>query len=296
MDIRRIAVIGAGVMGTVIAQDAAAHGMEVVLIDRQGEALARALKHIEDNLDAELKRWGITNAEKKLILSRIRKADDIQEARQTDIVLEAIPDDLAMKRDLFARLEEGFAPGRRNVTFISTTAVLPIGEIARDMKDKTCLIGAQLLISASSSGVLEVARSEFSSQATVDSVRELAQRMGKTTVDVQDQPGHLSARLVVPVINEAAALYQKKTATKEDIDTAVCLGTGCSRGPLALADAIGLDTVLAWSEYLFRVSGEAQFRPQPILQDMVRQHRLGVKNGEGFYTYASTSEKPEEKL
>lgn len=296
MDIRKIAVFGAGVMGTGITQDAAAHGLEVVLVDRMEGSLTCALKRIESNLDRELERWGITTAEKKLILSRITCTTEYREALDTSIVVEAIPDDLATKRIFFAQLENGCneTSPHKIMTFVSTTAILPITDIAQDMVDKTRLVGMQFFTPVPSTRVAGVTGGIFTSQEAVSAAGELARRMDKSVVAVHENPGYLTARLIVPFINEAITLYQEGTATKENIDTAMHLGFGFDKGPFALADEIGLDVILGWSEYLFHESGEMQYHPQALLRGMVRQHHLGAKTGEGFYVYMASAEKSEE--
>ena len=297
MEIRKIAVFGAGVMGAGIAQDAAAHGLEVVLIDRTEEGLAHARQSIEDSLNQELQRWGITGSEKKVLLSHIRFTLDRHEAGNVDLVIEAIPDDLGAKQDLFAQLETQFeetCPGR--VTYVSNTAVLPITDIALKMVNKDRLVGMHFLAPVPAIKLVEMVRGVHTSQNTVDRAKELARRMGKTPVDVMENPGYITARLVVPLINEAIMLYQEGTASKEDIDTAMRLGFGFNKGPFALADQIGLDVVLGWSQNLFHELGEARYRPLSLVQNLVRQGHLGVKTGEGFYRYEPCVENGEEKI
>jgi 3-hydroxybutyryl-CoA dehydrogenase len=144
--------------------------------------------------------------------------------------------------------------------------------------------------------LVEMVRGVHTSQNTVDRAKELARRMGKTPVDVLENPGYITARLVVPLINEAIMLYQEGTASKEDIDTAMRLGFGFNKGPFALADQIGLDIVLGWSQNLFHELGEARYRPLSLVQNLVRQGHLGVKTGEGFYHYEPCVDNGEEKI
>ncbi len=297
MEIRKIAIFGAGVMGAGIAQDAAAHGLEVVLVDRTEEGLSHARQSIEDSLNHELQRWGITGSEKKVLLSRIKMTVDSKEAGCVDVVIEAIPDDLGAKQDLFAQLESQFeatCPGR--VTYVSNTAVLPITDIASKMQNKDRLVGMHFLAPVPAIKLVEMVRSVHTSQATVDCAKELARRMGKTPVDVMENPGYITARLVVPLINEAIMVYQEGTASKEDIDIAMRLGFGFNKGPFALADQIGLDVVLGWSENLFREFGESRYRPLSLVRNLVRQGHLGMKTGEGFYRYEPVTDNGEEKI
>jgi len=231
MEIRKVAVFGAGVMGAGIAEDAAAHGLDVVLVDRTEEGLAHARKSIETSLNLELQRWGITSSEKKILLSRIKFTLDVKDVGATDVVIEAIPDNLAAKQDLFAQLEaqlEQLCPG--SVIYVSNTAVLPITDIGLKMQNKDRLVGMHFLAPVTTIKLVEMVRSVHTSQATVDRAKELARRLGKTPVDVLENPGYITARLVVPLINEAIVLYQESTASKEDIDTAMRLGFGFNKG------------------------------------------------------------------
>ncbi|MCE5192707.1 MAG: 3-hydroxyacyl-CoA dehydrogenase family protein [Candidatus Cryosericum sp.] len=297
MEIRKIAVFGAGVMGAGIAQDAAAHGLDVVLVDRTEEGLAHARKSIETSLNLELQRWGITSSEKKILLSRIKFTLDVKDVGAVDVVIEAIPDDLAAKQDLFAQLEaqlEQVCPG--GVIYVSNTAILPITDIGLKMQNKDRLVGMHFLAPVTTIKLVEMVRSVHTSQVTVDRAKELARRLGKTPVDVLENPGYITARLVVPLINEAIVLYQEGTASKEDIDTAMRLGFGFNKGPFALADQIGLDVVLGWSEHLFREFGETRYRPQSLVRNLVRRGELGVKSGRGFYNYETHVESVEEKI
>lgn len=297
MEIRRIAVFGAGVMGAGIAQDAAAHGLEVVLVDRTEERLAYARKSIENSLNLELQRWGITGSEKKVLLSRIKFTSAAADVGAIDVVIEAIPDDLAAKQDLFAQLEAQFeqlCPG--GVIYVSNTAILPITDIGLKMQNKDRLVGMHFLAPVPAIKLVEMVRSVHTSQPTVDRAKELARRLGKTPVDVLENPGYITARLVVPLINEAIMLYQEGTASKEDVDTAMRLGFGFNKGPFALADQIGLDVVLGWSEHLFRELGESRYRPQSVVRNLVRRGKLGVKSGKGFYDYETHVESVEEKI
>lgn len=297
MEIRRIAVFGAGVMGAGIAQDAAAHGLEVVLVDRTEEGLAHARKNIENSLNLELQRWGITGSEKKVLLSRIKFTSVAADVGAIDVVIEAIPDDLAAKQDLFAQLEAQFeqlCPG--GVIYVSNTAILPITDIGLKMQNKDRLVGMHFLAPVPAIKLVEMVRSVHTSQPTVDRAKELARRLGKTPVDVLENPGYITARLVVPLINEAIMLYQEGTAGKEDVDTAMRLGFGFNKGPFALADQIGLDVVLGWSEHLFRELGESRYRPQSVVRNLVRRGELGVKSGKGFYNYETHVESVEEKI
>jgi 3-hydroxybutyryl-CoA dehydrogenase len=297
MEIRKIAVFGAGVMGAGIAQDAAAHGLEVALVDRSEEGLVHARKNIESNLNLELQRWGITGSEKKVLLSRIKFTLDPAEVGSVDVIIEAIPDDLAAKQDLFATLEDQFEPlCPGGVIYVSNTAILPITDIGLKMKNKDRLAGMHFLAPVPMIKLVEMVRSVHTSDSTIDRAKELARRLGKTPVDVLENPGYITARLVVPLINEAIMLYQEGTATKEDIDTAMRLGFGFNKGPFALADQIGLDVILGWSEHLFREMGETRYRPQSLVRNLVRRGDLGVKSGRGFYSYETRVESVEEKI
>lgn len=297
MDVRKIAVFGAGVMGAGIAQDAAAHGIEVLVLDRDEQGLASGRQKVDQSLDEQLSRWGITGSEKKVILSRIRFTLDRHDAAGVDVFIEAIPDDLAAKQNLFAEMEkecEGACP--RHTIYVSNTAVLPITDIAANMVNKDRLVGMHFLAPVPAIRLVEMVRGVHTSQETVDRAKELAQRMGKTPVDVSEKPGYITARLVVPLINTAIDLFEEGTATREDIDTAMHLGLGFNKGPFALADQIGLDIVLGWSEHLFHEMGDLCYRPQTMIRKLVQEGNLGIKTGKGFYVYQTSSAQAEEKI
>jgi len=297
MEIRKIAVFGAGVMGAGIALDAAAHGLEVVLVDHTEDGLTHARQNIENSLNLELQRWGITGSEKKVLLFHIKFTLDRHDAGRVDVVIEAIPDDLVAKQLLFGQLEAQFeqiCPGE--IIYVSNTAILPITDIALKMVNKDRLVGMHFLAPVPVIKLVEMVRGVHTSQATVDRAKELARRMGKTPVDVLENPGYITARLVVPLINEAIMLYQEGTASKEDIDVAMRLGFGFNKGPFALADQIGLDVVLGWSENLFRELGETRYRPPALIRNLTRRGHLGVKSGMGFYSYEAPVDNAEEKI
>ncbi|MBM3324715.1 MAG: 3-hydroxybutyryl-CoA dehydrogenase [Calditrichaeota bacterium] len=280
--ITRIAIIGAGVMGRGIAQVAAQKGIEVVLVERDEKALEASLAAVGETLDQEIARWGITRGDKRAILSRITGKVTLEEVGDVQFVVEAVPDDLGLKMALFAHFDTIWP---EPVIFVSNTSTLSVTEIAEVTRFPERVIGMHFLNPVSGTPLVEIVRALKTSDSTFARVKHFAEMLDKTVVEVFESPGYVTTRIVVPMLNEAMYSLMEGVASAEGIDTAMRLGYGFDKGPLALADMIGLDTCMSWMEALFREWGDTKYRPCPLLRKLVRAGRLGVKTGEGFFKY-----------
>ncbi|MGC8966800.1 MAG: 3-hydroxyacyl-CoA dehydrogenase family protein [Thermus sp.] len=282
MEVKRIGVVGAGQMGSGIAQVAASAGYEVVLVDVAESFLERGLSAIRRSLGKFLEKGKITQEAHDLALGRIRTSLSLEDLKDADLIVEAIVEDEEEKRRLFERLG---ALAKPEAILASNTSSIPITALARYSGRPERFIGMHFFNPVPLMQLVEVIRGELTSEATRDAVVEVARRMGKTPLEVQDYPGFISNRLLMPMINEAVEALREGVATKEAIDGIMRLGMNHPMGPLELADFIGLDTCLAIMEVLHKGFGDDKYRPSPLLRRMVQAGLLGRKSGRGFYTY-----------
>ncbi len=282
MEVKRIGVVGAGQMGSGIAQVAASAGYEVVLVDVAESFLERGLAAIRRSLVKFLEKGKITQEAYEEALGRIRTSLSLEDLKDADLIVEAIVEDEGEKRRLFERLG---ALAKPEAILASNTSSIPITALARYSGRPERFIGMHFFNPVPLMQLVEVIRGELTSEATRDTVVGVARRMGKTPLEVQDYPGFISNRLLMPMINEAIEALREGVATKEAIDGIMRLGMNHPMGPLELADFIGLDTCLAIMEVLHRGFGDDKYRPSPLLRRMVQAGLLGRKTGRGFYAY-----------
>jgi 3-hydroxybutyryl-CoA dehydrogenase len=282
MDATRIAVLGAGTMGAGIAQTAATSGFEVALYDVEPALIERGLGRIRAALDEAIARGKASAAVRDGALERIRPAATIAAAAgDAHVVIEAAPEDLALKRRIFAELEV-VAPAR--ALLATNTSSLSITAIGAATRTPERVLGLHFFNPPPVMKLLEIVRGERTSDATVEAAREIAARLGKEPIVVRDSPGFASSRLGIILALEAIRMVETGVAAPADIDKAMELGYRHPMGPLKLTDLVGLDVRLAIAEHLHREIGE-QFRPPELLKRMVRAGKLGKKAGEGFYRY-----------
>lgn len=277
-----IAVIGLGVMGQGIAQSIATAGIEVVAVEKSEKRLSHQLKVMEESLDNDIHRWTMTKSEKRAILSRIKGTTDIAAVKETPIIIEAVDENFELKRKLFHELDQLCDA---NTILVSNTSTLNLSKLASSTKRADKVIGMHFLNPVPKVPLVELVRGMKTSDATFDAIKRLAQRLGKTPIEVFEYPGFVTTRIIIPLLNEAMYILMEGVATAESIDTAMRLGYEFRYGPLELADMMGLDEVLAWMDSLFHELGEAKYRPCPLLRQMVRKGKLGKKTGEGFFKY-----------
>ncbi|MCR8842918.1 3-hydroxyacyl-CoA dehydrogenase NAD-binding domain-containing protein [Paenibacillus sp. SC116] len=283
MFFKKIGVIGGGTMGQGIAEMLAVKGLDVLLVEQTPEKLDHAYSMIELSLDKQLEKWAITQAEKKLILSRIDKVTHLAELSSCDMVIETISEDLDAKKAVFAELDR-VCPS--NIILASNTSTLSLTELASTTKYPGRVIGMHFIYPVSKIDLVEIIRGLKTSEETFSEtkrfVEEVVQKKG---VMVYESPGFVTTRLICVLINEALHVLQEGVATPEDIDNAMKIGYNFQYGPLEMADHFGLDSVLAAMERMFREFGDIKYRPSVLLKKMVRANQLGVKTGAGFFKY-----------
>lgn len=280
--IHTIAVIGLGVMGQGIAQTIATAGIEVIAVEKSEKRLNHQFKSLDESLDNEIHRWTMTKSEKRAILSRIKGKTDFSELSSIPIVIEAVDENFELKKKLFHELDSICNP---STILISNTSTLNLSKLAASTKRADKVIGMHFLNPVPKVPLVELVRGMKTTDETFATVKKLAQRLGKTPIEVFEYPGFVTTRVIIPLLNEAMYILMEGVATAESIDTAMRLGYEFRYGPLELADMMGLDEVLAWMDSLFHELGEAKYRPCPLLRQMVRKGKIGKKMGEGFFKY-----------
>jgi 3-hydroxybutyryl-CoA dehydrogenase len=277
-----IGVVGAGTMGTGIALAAASSGFAVQLIDAEDEFIDRGLKRIAADLDKAVNRGKVQNDERDTILGRITGSTDYTQLEDCELVIEAVPETLAIKEPVLAAIAESVG----GATIIaSNTSSLSIHDLSTYVSNPERVVGMHFFNPVSQMNLVEVVASDTTSEDALKTVTDVAETMGKTPVLSADRAGFIVNRVLIPMINEAILVLEDGVATAEDIDTAMKLGAAHPMGPLALADLIGLDVVLAILQVLEQAFGE-KYAPATLLVDKVGAGELGRKSGNGFFSYS----------
>jgi len=242
----------------------------------------RGVRGIAESMDREIGRWGLTKSEKKAILARIYPTSDLSQAEDSEIVLEAIQEDLKKKQDLFSKLDRICDD---NTLLITNTGTLSVSEIAEATDRPEKIIGMHFLNPVTRVPLVEIVKGLKTDEQTFQGAVAFADMLDKQWITVNEYPGYVTTRIIVPLLNEAMHVLMEGVASAEDIDEAMKLGFGFNVGPLALADQMGLDVVMKWMINLLDELSEHKYNPCPILRKLVRAGDLGVKTGKGFFEY-----------
>jgi 3-hydroxybutyryl-CoA dehydrogenase len=282
MEIRKVGVVGCGQMGGGIAQVCAQSGYAVIVSEANDELLQKGLAAIKSSLDRGMQREKITQQDRDAALSRIRGTINVREFGDRDLVIETALENLDLKKKIFGEMDK-VCP--RHTILATNTSCLSVIDIAAATRRPDKVMGMHFFNPAPTMKLLEIVRTTATSEETLDTGRAFGRSLGKTIVMTQDSPGFIVNRLMTPQILNAIRMVESGIATKEDIDTGMTLGLNYPMGPLALADLIGLDTLLFIANGIYDKLREAQYAPPPLLKNMVADGRLGRKTGRGFYEY-----------
>lgn len=280
--IERVGVVGAGTMGSGIAQVIAQAGIPVTLVDRRDEDLQRGRRAIQKSLDRLVKKGALDASSADAVVSSIARSTETQSLAEADLVIEAVFEDLSVKTELFRNLDTIVRP---DAILASNTSSISISALAATVSRPERFAGMHFFNPVPVLPLVEIVKGLQTADATVDAVTRFAIAIGKSPVLVHDMPGFAVNRILVPMVNEAVFALSEGVAGRDEIDSAMTLGAAHPMGPLALADLIGLDVCLSIMEILHRDLGDDKYRPAPLLRRMVASGKLGRKSGEGFYVY-----------
>jgi 3-hydroxybutyryl-CoA dehydrogenase len=283
VSINQIMVIGAGQMGSGIAQVCAMAGYDVILHDIKDEFVQKGIGNIQKNLNRQVEKGRMEESEKETILSRLTTSVSLENASKADLVIEAVVENMDVKTQLFKMLDQ-YAPD--HTILASNTSSLPITEIAAATERPEKVIGMHFMNPVPVMKLVEIIRGLQTSDDVYETIEAVSKKLSKVPVEVNDFPGFISNRILMPMINEAIFAVYEGVATPEAVDEIMKLGMNHPMGPLTLADFIGLDTCLYIMETLHEGFGDDKYRPCPLLRKYVKAGWLGKKTGKGFYTYA----------
>ncbi len=280
---KKIGVLGAGTMGAGIAQVLLQGGYEVAMRARRESSIESGKAKIEKNFSKMVAKEKISEADKTAFLSKLQISTELDIFKDSDIIIEATTENMEAKKELAKQIDEIC---KEDAIFATNTSSLSITEIAACMKHPEKVIGMHFFNPVPAMKLVEVIKGFATDEAVNKEIIEMTEKIGKTPVQVEEGPGFVVNRILLPMINEGIGILADGLASAEDIDRAMKLGAGHPMGPLALADLIGLDVCLAIMETLYSEFGDSKYRPHPLLRKMVRSNNLGMKTGKGFFEYS----------
>ncbi len=281
--IKKVGIVGCGQMGSGIAQVAAAAGYQVISNEVSEVLIEKGIRNITRLLDKAIEKGKIDQAEKDKVLGNITGVTEFEPLADCDIIIEAVTEDMAVKKEIFAELDRICKP---ETIFASNTSSLPIGDLSSVTGRRDKFVGLHFFNPVPIMKLVEVVRTLDTSDGTFNAAREFAESVGKTAIEAKDTPGFIVNVLLIPYLLDAVRQYENGLATKEDIDNGMKLGCGHPMGPLTLTDFIGLDTVLYIADIMFDEFKDNHYAAPPLLRRMVNSGYLGKKSGRGFYDYS----------
>jgi 3-hydroxybutyryl-CoA dehydrogenase len=286
MSIGRVAVIGGGLMGSGIAEVSATAGLDVTVREIDAGALEAAHARIESSLDRAVRRGKIDEHAATALVERINFTTELQDIADSELVIEAVPEEVGLKTRVLSELAEVLEP---NAVIASNTSSIPIAQLAANVPDPTRMLGLHFFSPVPVMGLVEVVVALDTSAETLAAGKEFVERIGKTAIETKDRSGFIVNMLLVPYLMAAVRMYEDGFASREAIDEGMRLGCGHPMGPLSLCDFIGLDVLYAVCDSLYDEFKRSEYAPPPLLKRMVASGRLGRKAGRGFYEYAPAS-------
>ncbi len=283
-----VGVIGCGNVGQDICRMMSKHDIEVVFIEISEEKVKRSFKRISQKLDAMIDRWGMTEGEKKVILSRIQGYTDIKYLKNCDLVIETITagsskeDKIQIQKEIFKSLEQYVD---KSTIFATNSATISITELSSALKYKERCINLHFISTSPDAGIIEVIRGYYTSDEVYKKIEAFVRMIKKQLIPVDESPGLVSIRLLITLINEACEMLMEGVSSMENIDTTMRIGFGLPHGPFEMADKIGLDKILRWMDNIYKEFGDTRYKASPVIKKLVRAHRFGKDAGRGFYTY-----------
>ncbi len=282
MDTQTIGVVGCGLMGSGIVEVAARSGFDVIVSEANEDFLQSGLARIDKSLARAVKKGKLSEEDAQAIKARITGVVGLDAFKDVDLVIEAVSENIDLKRSIFSKLDEITRP---DVILASNTSSISIAALAAATKRPDKVVGMHFFNPVPVMALLELVKGILTSDETLATARSVGERMGKTPVVAKDSPGFIVNRLLIPFLLDAIRMYESGLATKEDIDTGVKLGLNHPMGPLTLADFVGLDTTLFVADVLYEEYGDPNFKAPPLLRQMVAAGLLGRKSGQGFYDW-----------
>ncbi len=283
MTIKRVGILGSGIMGSGIAEVAAKSGFEVVLRSRQQATAEATVASLEKSLAKQVEKGRLEEAERDATLARVTPTSNLHDLADCDLIIESVVEDLDVKKALFLELNH---TAKEDAILATNTSTLPVVELAMETRQPELVCGVHFFNPAPMMSLVELVRTLVTSDETMARVREFAEACGKSPVEVKDRAGFIVNALLFPYLNNAVRVLETGTASRDDIDTAMKGGCNFPMGPLALLDLVGLDTSLAILDALYEEFKDPNYAPQPLLKRMVSAGQLGRKSGGGFYDYS----------